>query len=72
MSFQVLDNLVPDLKYDRNDVIMELNPGVGGDEAKLFTLDMCNMYQNYANYKGWTFEIEASQTSDAGIYIVCL
>ncbi|CAG2232279.1 MRF1 [Mytilus edulis] len=40
MKQQILDILVPDLKYDKKDAILEINPGVGGEEAKLFTLDL--------------------------------
>lgn len=71
--FKILDNLVPDLKYDKNDVLLELNPGIGGEEAKLFTLDMYEMYARYAAYKGWTFSTETLKQSDNGMvkcYIV--
>ncbi|VDI18385.1 Hypothetical predicted protein [Mytilus galloprovincialis] len=33
MKQQILDILVPDLKYDKNDAILEINPGVGGGLA---------------------------------------
>ncbi|XP_052067685.1 peptide chain release factor 1-like, mitochondrial isoform X1 [Mytilus californianus] len=66
MKQQILDILVPDLKYDKNDAILEINPGVGGEEAKLFTLDLCNMYQKYISYKGWSVELETSQSKESG------
>jgi peptide chain release factor 1 len=54
-------------------VLLELNPGIGGEEAKLFTLDMYEMYARYAAYKGWTFSTETLKQSDNGMvkcYIV--
>ena len=34
-------------------VVMELRAGVGGDEADLFARDLKNMYQKYAEHRGW-------------------
>src|SRR5687768_5719525 len=34
-------------------VIMEVRPGVGGEEAALFAGELLEMYQRYAAKKGW-------------------
>ncbi|NXI41070.1 RF1M factor, partial [Galbula dea] len=51
--------LVPKEKYDRSHVILEVTAGrtTGGDICQQFTKEMFEMYQNYAAYKGWTFDI---------------
>ncbi|NXF36927.1 RF1M factor, partial [Nyctibius bracteatus] len=51
--------LVPKEKYDRSHVILEVTAGrtTGGDICQQFTKEMFEMYQNYADYKRWTFDI---------------
>ncbi|XP_008932840.1 peptide chain release factor 1, mitochondrial [Manacus vitellinus] len=51
--------LVPKEKYDRSPVILEVTAGrtTGGDICQQFTKEMFEMYQNYADYKRWTFDI---------------
>ncbi|NXP53129.1 RF1M factor, partial [Heliornis fulica] len=51
--------LVPEGKYDRSHVILEVTAGrtTGGDICQQFTKEMFEMYQNYADYKRWTFDI---------------
>lgn len=34
-------------------VVMELRAGTGGDEANIFAHDLKNMYQKYAERRGW-------------------
>lgn len=54
-------------------VVMELRAGAGGDEANIFARDLKNMYQKYAELKGWkarsidelTLEIASSDAYDA-------
>ena len=36
-----------------NTVILEIRPGPGGDEAKLWADDLLRMYSKYANFKNW-------------------
>ncbi|XP_025954977.2 peptide chain release factor 1, mitochondrial isoform X2 [Dromaius novaehollandiae] len=54
--FQIL---VPKEKYDGSHVILEVTAGrtTGGDICQQFTKEMFEMYQNYADYKCWTFDI---------------
>src|SRR3989344_9251840 len=34
-------------------VVMELRAGAGGNEASIFAHDLKNMYQKYAEHRGW-------------------
>lgn len=36
-----------------NVVILEIRPGTGGDEAKIWAMDLLNMYIRFANHQGW-------------------
>jgi peptide chain release factor 1 len=51
---------------DKNDIMLEVSAGVGGQEAMLFTGEMWDMYQAYAHYKGWTFELVDFEKSEIG------
>ncbi|XP_074043964.1 peptide chain release factor 1-like, mitochondrial isoform X2 [Macrotis lagotis] len=58
--------LIPSEETDENDLILELTAGVGGQEAMLFTAEMFDMYQRYATYKKWHFEILEYFPSEIG------
>ncbi|XP_072499836.1 peptide chain release factor 1-like, mitochondrial [Notamacropus eugenii] len=58
--------LIPSEETDENDLILELTAGVGGQEAMLFTAEMLDMYQRYAIYKKWHFEILEYFPSEIG------
>ncbi|HTF57653.1 MAG TPA: peptide chain release factor 1 [Planctomycetota bacterium] len=47
-------------------VIVEIRPGVGGDEAALFAQELLQMYLRYAKKKGWTTELIEVVTTDLG------
>lgn len=36
-----------------DEIMFELNAGVGGQEAMLFTQELYDLYLNYAHFKGW-------------------
>ena len=36
-----------------NSIIVEVRPGVGGDEAKIWAEDLLRMYSRYASVRGW-------------------
>lgn len=38
---------------NQNEVILEIRPGVGGDEAELFAADLFRMYSKYVERKGF-------------------
>ena len=58
--------LKPSSDIDDNDIMIELTAGVGGQEAMLFAADMFDMYQRYAAFRGWTFNVLEYFTTDMG------
>ncbi len=44
-------------QYDQKDIILEIRPGTGGDEASLFAREIYEMYKKYIRDKGWREEI---------------
>ena len=58
--------LLPEDPLDDKNVILEIRPGAGGDEAELFAAELFNMYSQYANKMGWHLNIISSQTSSIG------
>ena len=49
-------------------VVMEVRAGAGGDEAALFAEELANMYQLYANNKGWFTSLNSESRSNGGGY----
>ena len=53
---------------DDKDVIVEIRPGVGGDEASLWAADLARMLERYAERRGVRWEqLEASPSDGGGI-----
>lgn len=50
------------------EIILEIRAGAGGEEASIFALDLMEMYQKYAEQKGWTFIITDESKSELGGY----
>ena len=60
--------LLPKDENDDNNVIVEIRPGAGGEEASLFCSVLAKMYQYYAEKHHWKFEIlDLSETELGGI-----
>jgi peptide chain release factor 1 len=51
-----------------NELILEVRSGAGGDEASLFAREIVEMYQRFAEAKGWTFSTVDVSENDAGGY----
>ena len=51
---------------DDKDVILEVRPGTGGDEASLFASEILKMYEKYASKKGWTWELLSLSKTEVG------
>ncbi|MBI2626968.1 MAG: PCRF domain-containing protein [Parcubacteria group bacterium] len=51
-----------------NEVIVEIRPGVGGDEATLFAGNLYNMYRKYAQNKGWQVHLLDYSQNNIGGY----
>ena len=62
----MLTHLLPIEVADDNDIIIEVTAGVGGQEAMLFTKEVLTMYMNYANHRGWSFELLDSNGAEHG------
>jgi len=60
--------LVPTDPNDSKDVIVEIRPGVGGDEASIWAGDLLRMYQRYAERFGFKIEELESSPSETGGY----
>ena len=60
--------LIPKDPNDSKDVIVEIRPGAGGDEAGLFAGDLYRMYNMYADKEGYkTEEIDVTSQGVGGI-----
>lgn len=50
-----------------NELILEVRAGAGGDEAALFAANLAEMYERYAEKKGWSWKkIDASENDIGG------
>lgn len=58
--------LIPPDPRDSRNVIIELRAGTGGDEAALFVGDCVRMYKQYADKKGWKYELLSCAPSEKG------
>lgn len=60
--------ILPMHPNEGKDVIMEIRPAAGGDEAALFAADLYRMYMHYFESKGWRCEtMDLSDTPIGGI-----
>ncbi|XP_068261480.1 peptide chain release factor 1-like, mitochondrial [Nyctibius grandis] len=66
LKHQIVLLLIPSEETDKSDLVMEVTAGVGGQEAMLFTSEIFDMYQRYAAYKKWKFEILEYFPSEIG------
>jgi peptide chain release factor 1 len=53
---------------DHKDVILEIRPGAGGDEAAIWSGDLANMYLRYASNNGLRVEVISTEEGTAGGY----
>ncbi|XP_066139256.1 peptide chain release factor 1-like, mitochondrial [Euwallacea fornicatus] len=64
---ELFEALSPPTKDDSFDsIILEVQAGVGGQEAMLFAKEMFDMYCSFTAYKGWKYEISEYVATDAG------
>lgn len=59
-------SLLPRDAAEDRDALVEIRAGTGGDEAALFAGDLLNMYQRFAESRGWRFEILDASPNDIG------
>ncbi len=58
--------LLPRDPNDGRSVIVEIRGAEGGEEANLFAKDLFDMYQRYADRRGWGLEVLDLRASDLG------
>ncbi len=51
-----------------NELIMEIRAGAGGDEASLFAFELAQMYQRYAEIKGYYCKVIDESANEVGGY----
>ncbi|KAM6916307.1 peptide chain release factor 1-like, mitochondrial [Xenentodon cancila] len=66
LKLKILNGLIPEEEADLSDLVLEVTAGVGGQEAMLFTAEVFDMYQGFAQHHGWSFDILEHMTSDLG------
>ena len=62
-------SLLPKDPSDDKDVLVEIRPGAGGEEAAIWVGDLYKMYTRFAERKGWKVEPIEITDSDMGGYI---
>lgn len=65
---RIRDALVPGDPNDDKDVIVEIRPAAGGDEASIWAGDLLNMYTKYADRRGFKVEPIDLSSAEAGGY----
>lgn len=63
---ELKNKLLPPVKYAECKTMIELRPGVGGNEASLFTEDLLQMYVNFAMFKNWKHKIVSTGKTSSG------
>ena len=58
--------LLPPDPNDAKNIIIELKPAAGGDEAALFAAELARAYLHYAELRKWKVEILEQSSSDLG------
>lgn len=58
--------LLPKDEADAKNVILEVRAGTGGEEAALFAADLFRMYERYAAFRGWRFEVQEKNETGLG------
>ncbi len=58
--------LLPPDPNDARNIIVEIKPAAGGDEAALFAGELWRLYARYAEKRGWKLEILDQSSSDLG------
>ncbi|MBE6369452.1 MAG: peptide chain release factor 1 [Lentisphaerae bacterium] len=58
--------LLPADENDSRNIIVEIRPAAGGDEAALFAAELYRAYCRYADSKGWKTELLEENSSELG------
>lgn len=60
--------LEPKKSYNKNSCFLEIRAATGGDEAAIFSKDLCKMYIRYSELKLWKISIINMNESEKGGY----
>jgi peptide chain release factor 1 len=63
---ELRDLLMPRDPNDGRNVIVEIRGAEGGEEANLFAKDLFDMYQRYADHRGWRVDVLDLHESELG------
>ena len=66
LSAKLKQSLIPKDPLDENNIIMEIRPAAGGNEASLFCEYLFVMYSHYADKKTWKVDILSSSAGNSG------
>jgi len=66
LSETLADEAASDEADRADSVIMEVRPGIGGDEATLFARELMEMYRKFAEARGYKFEMLELQATELG------
>ena len=58
--------LIPPDPNDSKNIIVEIKPAAGGDEAALFAADLYRAYMHFAEQQGWKVELLDHSATDLG------
>ncbi len=64
---QILESEKEEVEFP-NEIILEVRAGAGGDEASLFAYELAEMYERYADTKGWSSRTISASKNDSGGY----
>lgn len=69
MNVQLVNVLLPSDEDEKcTDIVMEIMPGVGGQESTLFAKELFDLYYKYLKFIGWDCEIiEVDENGIGGI-----
>ena len=60
--------ILPKDPNDEKNIVLEIRPGAGGDEASLFTEELFSAYMHYASTMGWSVEVLSTSPGNVGGY----
>lgn len=61
-----LQSILVEPQLSEGGVLIEITAGAGGQEAMLFAMELFNLYESYAKYKGWEVDIASFEKTDLG------
>ena len=67
IHFQLINILLPEDEDEKcPEIVMEVGPGVGGQEAALFAKDLYDLYCNYMKFTGFGLEVFEMVVNEIG------